>query len=57
MTSEWNLAGTAKKISVEEITKAVNFDQTSEDESIDSKTLRSFKILFLKNLDTFLGMI
>ena len=33
MTSEWNLAGTAKKISVEEITKAVNFDQTSEDES------------------------
>ena len=33
MTSEWNLAGTAKKISVEEITQAANFDQTSEDES------------------------
>ncbi|MDP6488824.1 MAG: hypothetical protein QF825_10840 [SAR324 cluster bacterium] len=33
MTSEWNLAGTAKKISVEEITQAANFDQTSEDET------------------------
>ena len=33
MTSEWNLAGTAKQISVEEITQAANFDQTSEDES------------------------
>ncbi|HIO83962.1 MAG TPA: hypothetical protein EYG61_08110 [Deltaproteobacteria bacterium] len=33
MTSEWNLAGTAKKITVEEITQAANFDQTSEDES------------------------
>jgi len=33
MTSEWNLAGTSKKISVEEITQAANFDQTSEDES------------------------
>ena len=33
MNSEWNLAGTAKKISVAEITQAANFDQTSEDES------------------------
>jgi len=33
MTSEWNLVGTAKKISVEEITQAVNFDQTTEDEA------------------------
>ncbi|RTZ89953.1 MAG: hypothetical protein DSY93_05625, partial [SAR324 cluster bacterium] len=33
MTSEWNIAGTSKKISVEEITQAANFDQTSEDES------------------------
>jgi hypothetical protein len=33
MTSEWNLAGTAKKITVEEITQAVNFDQTSEDDA------------------------
>jgi hypothetical protein len=33
MTSEWNLLGTAKKITVEEITQAANFDQTSEDES------------------------
>ena len=33
MTSEWNLVGTAKKITVEEITQAANFDQTSEDES------------------------
>jgi len=34
MTSEWNIAGTSKKISVEEITQAANFDQTSEDDSI-----------------------
>ena len=33
MTSEWNIAGTSKKITVEEITQAANFDQTSEDES------------------------
>jgi hypothetical protein len=33
MTSEWNLAGTSKEITVEEITQAANFDQTSEDES------------------------
>ncbi|MBT3715986.1 MAG: hypothetical protein HOG45_05445, partial [Deltaproteobacteria bacterium] len=33
MTSEWNIAGASKKISVEEITQAANFDQTSEDES------------------------
>ncbi|MDP6308405.1 MAG: hypothetical protein QGG66_05635, partial [SAR324 cluster bacterium] len=33
MTSEWNLAGTSKKISVEEIIQAGNFDQTLEDES------------------------
>ena len=33
MTSEWNLAGTSKKISVAEITQAANFDQTTEDES------------------------
>ncbi|HIO11603.1 MAG TPA: hypothetical protein EYN12_08040 [Deltaproteobacteria bacterium] len=33
MTSEWNLVGTVKKITVEEITQAANFDQTSEDES------------------------
>jgi hypothetical protein len=33
MTSEWNIAGTSKKISVEEITQAANFDQTTEDES------------------------
>jgi len=33
MTSEWNIVGTSKKISVEEIIQAANFDQTSEDES------------------------
>jgi len=42
MNSEWNLAGTAKKISVEEITKAANFDQTSEDESNTIGFLENF---------------
>ena len=33
MTSEWNLLGTSKNITVEEITQAGNFDQTIEDEA------------------------
>tara|TARA_B100000700_G_C15012095_1_gene841489 strand:- start:182 stop:2281 length:2100 start_codon:yes stop_codon:yes gene_type:complete len=42
MNSEWNLAGTAKKISVEEITKAGNFDQTTEDETNTIGFLQNF---------------
>ena len=33
MTSEWNLLGTSKEITVVEITQAGNFDKTKEDDS------------------------
>ena len=33
MTTEWNLLGTSKNITVEEITQAGNFDKTKEDDS------------------------